>query len=249
MRIILSTILFSLVLLSIEPVYAQNLRENEVVVIDGEKFVLHQVKTGETIYSLTKKFNVDRSVLEKYNPEITKGPSIGDILKIPLKEGADLSVGLDQKKGKPDGFSVHKVKSRRETAYFIAKEYGITVEELYEYNPDVKRFKRGEILKIPYWDTEKTEQTVEEKTGTQTEESSGEKQVISHQVASGETLYSLARKYNVSEQDILRLNPNASNLKAGAVIYIPKNDLVPGQVETTELESSAEVKYFEHIIE
>ena len=66
----MSTILFSLVLLSIEPVYAQNLRENEVVVIDGEKFVLHQVKTGETIYSLTKKFNVDRSELEKYNPEL-----------------------------------------------------------------------------------------------------------------------------------------------------------------------------------
>jgi|GEM_PF-210961 len=249
MRIILSAILFSFFLLSIDPVNAQNLRENEVVVIDGEKFVLHQVKTGETIYSLTKKYNVDRSELEKYNPEIRKGPSIGDILKIPLKEGADLSIGPDQKKGKPDGFSVHKVKSRRETAYFIAKEYGITVEELYEYNPEAKRFKRGEILKIPFWSAEKAEQISEEKTSSDSQTANEEKRLISHQVASGETLYSLARKYHVSEQDILRLNPNAANLKAGAIIYIPENDLPTAATKAEQPAKTYDGKYFEHIIE
>lgn len=247
MRIILSAILFSLVLFSLEPVNAQNLRENEVVVIDGQKFVLHQVKTGETIYSLTQKYKVDRSTLEQYNPEIRKGPSIGDVLKIPLMEGADLSVNADQKHGKPDGFLAHKVKSRRETAYFIAKEYGITVEELYQYNPDVKRFKRGVILKIPYWNPEKTEQTTADKASE--EPASAESQVISHQVVSGETLYSLARKYNVSEQDILRLNPNADKLKAGAIVYIPKKDITRAENKTMPPSKTYDGKYFEHIIE
>ena len=69
----------------------QQLRENEVVVIHGEKFVLHQVRTGETIYSIGKQFNVDSLSLVRNNPQISEGLKIGDILKIPYKENIDIS--------------------------------------------------------------------------------------------------------------------------------------------------------------
>ena len=249
MRFIFSAILFSMVFFLMDPAIAQNVRENEIVVVNGEKFVLHQVRTGETIYSLTNKFKVDRADLEKYNPSIKNGPSIGDILKIPYNEEADLSVDVVQGHGKPDGFHSHKVKSRRETAYFIAKEYGITVEELYEYNPDSRRFKRGEILKIPYWNPEEAEQINKDEEQVQAEINTAETTVTTHRVASGETLYSLARKYDVSEQEILQLNPNATNLKAGAIIFIPKNDIQPEQPKTGQPATTYSGKYFEHIIE
>ena len=38
-------------------VNGQNLKENELVVIQGQKFILHQVRTGETIYSISNLTN------------------------------------------------------------------------------------------------------------------------------------------------------------------------------------------------
>ncbi|WP_340114771.1 LysM peptidoglycan-binding domain-containing protein [Maribellus mangrovi] len=242
MKFILSVIFISLLFVGIEPVSGQNLRENEIVVISGEKFILHEVKTGETIYSLTKKYKVDRAELEKHNPGLAKGPSIGDILKIPYKEGADLSLAESQQKGDPDGFKPYKIQSRRETAYFVAKENGITVEELYKYNPDKKKFKRGTILKIPYWNApiEKEPETI---AGT------AEPEMIAHQVVSGETLYSLSKKYEVSETELLRINPNANNLKAGSVLYIPKKKEEETVEEVQPAKNEFSGKYLEHIIE
>ena len=54
-----------------------------------------------------------------------------------------------------------------------------------------------------------------------------------HEVQSGETLYSIARRYNVSEELLQKNNPGlkAENLMAGKVIVIPVNKgvLTPGE--------------------
>ena len=123
----------------------QNLKENELVVIQGEKFILHQVRTGETIYSISRDFKIESSQLLKINPKISEGLSIGDILKIPYNENVDLSEIPNYKKGDPSGFINHNIESNNETAYSLSKKYGITVEEIYAYNPDVQRFKKGII--------------------------------------------------------------------------------------------------------
>lgn len=242
MKFILSVLFVSLLFAGIEPLSGQNLRENEIVVISGEKFILHEVKTGETIYSLSKKYKLERAELEKYNPKVATGLSIGEILKIPFREGADLSVNEPQLKGEPDGFKPYKIESKKETAYFIAKENGITVEELYAYNSDKKKFKRGTILKIPYWN-----KPVEPVAETTPKDNTPE--VIAHQVVSGETLYSLSKKYQVSESEILSLNPNANNLKAGSVLYIPKAKEESVSEAITPATNEFSDKYFEHIIE
>lgn len=247
MRLILSIIFFSLILFISGPVQGQDVRQNEIVVISGEKFVLHQVQTGETIYSLTKKYKVDQSELEKFNPELSKGPSIGDILKIPYKEGADISILSSQKRGAPDGFLTHKIQSRRETAYFIAREYGITVEELNQYNQDIKRFRKGKTLRIPYWESDETEQNKKEPASDS--ENTINTQNIKHQVVSGETLYSLSKKYGVSEDEILRLNPGAENLKAGSTILIPATRRQVENVVAEKPNKLFDGRYFEHIIE
>ncbi len=200
---------------------AQRLKENELVVIKGEKFVLHQTRTGETIYSLTKRFNVDSAELVGYNPEIADGLKIGEILKIPYRDGAELQDKPVFQKGDPSHFVFHTITSRKETPYFIAKQYGITVEELYAYNPEVKRFRRGKKLRIPRWESpadDVAEQIIlqEDKAEEQEEE------LIKHRVKPGETLYSLSQRYKVSESEILFYNPGARNLKAGSVIYLPK---------------------------
>ncbi|NQU54353.1 MAG: LysM peptidoglycan-binding domain-containing protein [Bacteroidetes bacterium] len=65
---------------------------------------------------------------------------------------------------------------------------------------------------------------------------------------SGETLYSISRKYGVAESEILFHNPAAKNLRAGSKIVVPTTitDKV-GTIVPAVLNKSRD--YFEHIIE
>lgn len=248
-------ILLFLFFVSSDFVDAQQLRENEVVVIRGEKYVLHQVRTGETIFSITKKFNVNRETLIENNPDIASGLKIGDIIKIPYRENADLSEKPIFQKGDPSGFKMHTIKSRTETPYFIAKEYGVTVEEIYTYNPQIRRYKRGTKVRIPLWDApagdvtqkiEPIEPQIDEK--LRADERNQKDELIKHRVRPGETLYSIAKRYNISESEILFFNPDAKKLRAGDIIYLPKEE--EPELQPDELtEEIGAGNYFEHIIE
>ncbi len=224
----------------------QNLKENELVVIQGEKFILHQVRTGETVFSISRDFKTETTLLQKYNPSISEGLSIGQILKIPYNKNISLSEIPDLKKGDPTGFASHTIESNNETAYSISKRYGITVEEIYAYNPTVQRLKKGMVLKIPHWDlTAKPESAATltiSPAGTQIPAD-----MIEHYVVSGETLYSISKKYKVSENDILEYNPEAKNLKAGSKLFIPKKPTENKVVDWVS-ESNVQVKYFNHTI-
>ena len=241
MKIFLNILFFVLLLVHVGPVLAQNSSSNEIVIENGEKFVMHRVQTGETIYSLSRKYKVERSELIHNNPGLENGPGIGDVLKIPYKEGADISVIAIEQKGKPDGFHSYKIKSRRETAYSIAKENGITVEELYAFNPGVKKFKKKVILKIPYWNAPTKKEESPDAANSAT--------TIDHRVVSGETMYSLSKKYNVTEAEILRLNPDANQLKAGAILRIPVKSEAEMKKGSDTPGADFSGKYFEHIIE
>ncbi len=229
MRFLQSFILLSLLFAFNAEGTAQQLRENEVVVIRGEKYVLHQVRTGETIYSISNQFNIGEEVLIKHNPEIGEGLKIGEVLKIPFRDGAKIQEKPVYQKGDPSSFTFHTIRSRKETPYFIAREYGITVEELYAYNPEVKRFRKGTKLRIPHWEApeelsvESSEEMMEPLPEREEEQQKGS-ELIRHEVVSGETLYSIARRYHLSESEILFYNPGARELKAGSVIYLPRTE-------------------------
>lgn len=246
MRSLLLLCMAFLMVLPNEQVFGQNLTENEIVVIQGKKFVIHRVRTGETVYSLTKKYGVSQSELEYNNPGIDKGLTIGQMLKIPYVEGIDLPYSSTDQKGAPSGFIKYKIESRKETAYSIAKKFGITVEELYEYNPTVRKIKKRTKLNIPYWEETK-EKNAESTDLTEKPEFGG--QIIMHQVVSGETLYSLAKKYGTTEQEILNLNPEAEQLKAGITLKIKSGGSAINENLPQPIENDENRNYIEHIIE
>ena len=238
-------LLFVLFFFSISGVtYGQNLKENEMVVIQGEKFILHQVRTGETVYSISQNFKVDSSELLKYNPGISQGLSIGDILKIPFNEDVDLSEIPSFKKGDPTGFINYTIESKSETAYSVSKMYGITVEEIYAYNPSVRKLKKGTTLKIPQWNYELKPETKQPEV---TSQKAGQDEMIEHIVVSGETLYSIGKKYQVTESEILFYNPDAKNLKAGSKLYLPKKttDKIETDIKSADQEQP---KYILHTV-
>lgn len=247
MRYIIRIFLLTTVLMQGFMLFAQELKPNEIVVIKGEKYILHQVRTGETVYSITKAYKVDRSTLRKLNPEIRQGLKIGDILQIPYVEGIESDYEVKVQKGDPTRFIEHTIKSRKETAYFLAGMYGVTVEEIYAYNPTIRKYKRGTTVRIPVWEPIVEERKTEEIGET------GEEEFFTHEVKSGETLYSISHLYGISEAEILNLNPAADDLRAGAQLRIPKKFALESDlVRVVEEEVSAEteeIMFFEHIIE
>ena len=257
MKILQVFVFFSLVLISAVQINAQQLKENELVVIHGEKFVLHQVRTGETLFSISKKYNVDSADLVENNPKIKKeGLKIGEILKIPYNENADLSQTPVYKKGDPTRFIHHTIKSRNETPYFIAKKYDITVEEIYAYNPKVRRFRRGTKLKIPRWDAvpEKEKETEQPKEVLSLKEPKLNEGLLPndslqvHTVVSGETLYAISQQYHIPVNEILSSNPGLRRLKAGTQIYVPRK-ITADVARKPGIEPNAPARYFEHTIE
>ncbi len=57
--------------------------------------------------------------------------------------------------------------------------------------------------------------------------SAAQQQYKSHSVQKGETVYSIAQKYNISEETIYNLNPDAKNeLKVNSVLIIPSSSVI-----------------------
>lgn len=236
MKVFRTLFVFSLFLAVTLFVQAQVMTDNELVLINGQKYIVHQVRTGETVYSLSRDFRVEPADILQYNPGIEDGLNIGEMLKIPYDGSFDLSEIKSYKKGDPTGFEQYTIESNSETAYSVSKKFGITVEEIYSYNPEIQRLRKGLTIRIPQWEFREIK-TVSTSAKNQVETTTQKGGMIEHTVVSGETLYGLTKKYNVSESEIRKYNPDAGNLKAGVKILIPvKSEIAVVKVEPNPLE-------------
>ena len=136
-RSLLTTFIL-LALTAIAPVSAQ-----EMVVIGGVKYIIHDVVKGETLYSLAKRYGVTVDDIKRDNSSLVNGLKAGQRIKIAANGGKNTTVAEQPKS------HLHKVASG-ETLYSLAKQYGLTVEELQRANPHVKRMlKVGHLIEIP----------------------------------------------------------------------------------------------------
>jgi LysM repeat protein/ABC-type branched-subunit amino acid transport system substrate-binding protein len=121
--------------------------------------------------------------------------------------------------GKP--YYVHIVK-KGETAYSISRAYGIKVEELTNENPTILYgVKEGQSLKIPVTDNKQAPAKNEQILQTSARD---EVKFIYHKLSPGETIYSLSKKYDVSENEIVLSNVgiDINKLPVGSEIAIPR---------------------------
>jgi LysM repeat protein len=172
---------------------------------DGKLFILHRISAGETMYSLAKKYNVTVDELKKTNPEAAQGIQVGQVIKVP----STLPV-TSKANAAIDGAKTHKV-AAGETLYSIASKYSVSVDDLKKANPGLSSsLSVGQELKLPSKSMAATPAT-----STETAQ-----ETIEHKVASGETFYSIAKKYNVSVEDIKKANPGVGSLKVGQTLKI-----------------------------
>ncbi len=205
------TIIFSVFILSNTIVAQDNtVAKSEVIrIINGKHYYIHTVKKGETIYSICKAYGVSEKQLASENPEIFDGLKLGQELKIFKQTGRPL-------RKSPDYIYVKIEKGQ--TVYAITKKYEISQEQFFTDNPDAKNgLKVGEEIKIK-----------KHKKPINHEARLTDVPYLKHKVKRRETLYSISKKYNVTQDDILKANPSIkeSGLKKAMIINIPTKEFI-----------------------
>lgn len=196
-----------------------------IVFINGKKYYVHTVKSGDTLYSIAKAYEVGENDIRECNPSVGDGLRIDQTVKIPVPASAIIKANAEKKRKKD--YIVHKVKAGQ-TLYAIARDYNISVAQLREDNPSVnpQALSVGESLWIRRTAIgSSTEQQAQAEMVEYTDnlnKATSDDGFDHHVVQPGETIYSLSRRYGITEAEFAQLNDVSQGLKAGAIIRIPK---------------------------
>ena len=129
-----------------------------------------------------------------------------------------------------DDSVIYHTVERGQTIYSIAALYKVSEEDIYRLNPQSReQIREGESLKIP------------RSASASASLRSGKPTFSDHTIRSGETLFSVAKSYGVSTDDIVAANPGleASTFYVGKTIRIPES----AAAEPTSQSASAVVEY------
>lgn len=184
----------------------------ETRVLNGRKFTVHTVQAGQTLYAIGRHYAVPVEAIQRANPAAASGLSVGQVLLIPQD-----AVVKKEVKNAPALFAgelAHTVR-KKETLYGIARMYGVDQVELVKRNPEIAvGMKEGMVVIVPV-------NKVSGVSENQTRPAAADGSTL-HEVAQGETLFSLGQRYGVEAEAIKAANGGLpEGLKAGAQVRIP----------------------------
>lgn len=158
---------------------SQDKQSIEVIVRNGKQYYQYIVQPKETIYGLSKRFNITQEELLAMNPFLTEGLKIGQVLTIPVVPAAttsdaapaQLSTKLDltpqdealpaailnDDDNEPDGDmyqsdneQVYVVSKRREKLSDISQKFHVSIDSLKLLNPNIpKVLRRNSVIILP----------------------------------------------------------------------------------------------------
>ena len=200
----------------LNPDAKNGVQENTTLLIPkatSGKGVIHVVGEKETLFGISKKYNISVSDLETWNKAtLQNGLKKGQEIFVSKPSAADLKSVPTPFVSKPKpvlNATTHLVEAK-ETKYGIATKYGLTVTELEQLNPQIV----GGL---------NVGQTVILKPGVQVKKTTNVT-LVDYEVQPKETLYSLSKKFDIAQADLITLNPDLQDgLKIGMILKVPSN--------------------------
>ncbi len=193
---------------------------SEIREFAGKKYFVHTLEQGNTVYGISRLYNVELEEIFKANPGAKEGVGIGQELLIPFKK-ADIKKTVKNDLEIYGSFILHTV-SAKETLYGISRQYNIGQEQLLKDNPEIAEgIKPGQVLRITTIKKREVEVKVQQVETVFLPAKSDS--LIHHTVEPKQTLYSLAKQFNVNIDSIKFVNAGlVKGLQVGQLIRIPK---------------------------
>ncbi len=173
----------------------------------GEIFVLHQVSEGETLFAIAQRYEVPMNDLKGFNRQTNlEKLNIGDTLRIPLFP--QLAKGEKVRHSVEEG----------QTLFSIARKYGVNVNDIRTWNAlGGQSIAIGQEL-IVYLDAP---------TGDTNATTLDANKYDLHTVKEGETLYAIARAYDVPVDELRERNQLAGEgIRFGQTLIIRDKGLI-----------------------
>ena len=205
-------------LASLNNVDANSLKVGQKLIIPSnsglnpDNMFMYTVKKGDSLYSISKLYGTSVDEIKKLNYLKNNNLVVGQVLRIP------------EVYTKPDSMIVPNYISYTvragDTLYSIAKKYGVSADTIIQDNSlKNNNLSIGQILRI-----RSKEGEVLECFGEDFNDSISNYNV--YKVQRGDSLYSIARKYGISVDDIKRVNNlNNNTISIGQELKIPSNNI------------------------
>lgn len=173
--------------------------------------IKHRVKKGETVYSISRQYNIPLDIIYKNNPNSKKGVKSGDLIELPQNGSAQ--------------FYYYTIKNG-DTLPAIAQTYNTSVEDILKNNAGLTtgNIKAGEVIRISINSNLgkiKTEMVTEERVS----------QISDYKVAKNETWEDISGKTGVEIEVLKEVNNNTESPKENAIVTVPV-------IETVEVEQT-----------
>ncbi len=177
-----------------------------------KKYISYTVKKGETIKSIAKDNDMKVRDLLRLNPDVSRKPDANTVIVIPNTKKKEATTPTNAYKGK-----IHTVK-QKETLFGIAQKYEVTIDDLKKANNLTgDNVSIGRELKIP---PKKQVEVVEIPNEEEIVEVKSELN-SKYEVVKDDTIYNITKRFNISEEELLTLNPELKNgLKLGMLLDV-----------------------------
>lgn len=230
--------------------------QEQIVVVNGKKCIVHTIAENDTFYSLAQRYDVPlKQIIQINGEEQAEKLAVGAKIYIPYNEKAEKrstkersAVAEDAPKSLDGDFIIHTV-VENDTLYSIAKHYKISLDQLLADNPEAEAqsLAIGSTLlvrtaMVGYASIKDIDKEIKRHEKEAEEQQKTEKAKY-HTVAYGDTLYSLARRYKTTEQELMALNgfTSSDQLLSGMKI------VVRGAADSKEATEQPEEKATEEV--
>ena len=182
--------------------------------VSAQKFQTHKVKEGETVGSIAKLYRMTPYDVLRLNPEAKDNLRAGMNLVLPT---AAIN-SVEEEERVVGRYITHRVR-RKETLYGIARQYGVTEDDIKRYNKELykKPLRKRMKLRIPVFKVATVEEPGEEETPRDSIAT------ITYVVKPKETLWSIAHTNGLTLKELRMINPQLGEmLKIGDRLLLPK---------------------------
>lgn len=193
------------------------------------------LKPKQTIYGITKQYQISEAELRRLNPELDSRMKIGDEVILPQANIAKYGDAIAPVpvvanpaviSQSPADISIDENTyqiQEKDNYYKLTRKFNLTQKQLFALNPGLeeKGLKPGKFIIIKGSVAETSApKTAETNTYTTTSVSD---EYVTYTVQSGDTVFGILNRFGVALDELLSLNPQLSQgLKAGMILKIKK---------------------------